>query len=113
MFLRFGNLFVEFAYGGVVALFDGKVAETWIHFSVFIGFALDCNFQRARRSHLCFRVQQVEVAEGVHDFLIGGVLEDFRDIICSGLAGEFGEITVLDMGHRFAGEGSLEVFDGD
>jgi hypothetical protein len=49
----------------------------------------------------------------VHDFLVGGRLERLRHFDRTGGARQLGKIAVLDVGHRFAGEGGFEVFDGN
>jgi hypothetical protein len=52
------------------------------------------------------------VAEGVHHFLICGLLEDAGCIFVTSSARQFGEVAVLDVGHRFTGKCSFEVLVG-
>ena len=59
------------------------------------------------------RVEQVEVAEGVLHFLRGGFLEHFGGLDVALRAADFREVHVLDVRHRFAGEGGFDVLDGD
>jgi hypothetical protein len=53
------------------------------------------------------------MAECVHHFLVGGVFENFCNLICPRFTRQFGKVTVFDMRHRFAGKSSFKVFDGD
>jgi hypothetical protein len=80
---------------------------------VLVGFAFDRNFERLGRGHLVFGVEQVEVAKGVCHFLVGGCFKRFGDGDCAGGARQSGEIALFNVGHRLAGKGGFEIFDGD
>src|SRR5690606_31822022 len=96
-----------------VAFLDRQVAELRVHLAVLVGLAFDRQLQRARRGQLLLRVQQVEVAERVLHFLVGGRLEVARGLLVAGGASHLREVAVLDVGHRLAGERGFEVLDGD
>ena len=57
-------------------------------------------------------MQQIQVAEGVLHFLVGGLFE----YSCRGLVacrtGDLGEVAVLDMRHRFAGKCRFQIGHG-
>jgi hypothetical protein len=48
----------------------------------------------------------------VHDFLIGGGLKSAGGFFVTHLTGNFGEVTVLNMRHRLAGKGGLQIGHG-
>jgi uncharacterized protein YwbE len=53
------------------------------------------------------------VGGGVRDLLLGRRLEHPGGLLVAVLAGDAGEVAVLDVGHGLAGEGGLEIAQGD
>ena len=52
------------------------------------------------------------MAKSVHDFLVGGLLEDAGGVFVARSTRQFGEVAVLDVGHRLASESGFEVLEG-
>ena len=106
------DLLVHLSHSGGVAFGCGGGAKARVHLGVLIGFAGDGDLQGLGRGHAGLRVQQVQVPKGVHHFLVGGVLKGARRFLVTSGAGQFGEVAVLDVCHRFAGKGGLQVGHG-
>ena len=62
--------------------------------------------------HAGLGVKQVQVAKGVHHFLVGGGLEGAGGVLVTHLTRQLGEVAVLDVRHGFAGKGGFEVGHG-
>ena len=109
MLARFGDLLVKLGDSRLVPFFDREMAEGRVHRGELVGFALDRNFQRPCGGQLGFRIEQVEMAKGMHHFLIGSRLKMAGGFFIAGLPSDLGEIAILDMRHRFAGKRGFEI----
>ena len=101
----FSDLIVELRRRLAVAFFNGQMPECRVHLGELMRLAFDRDLEGARRCQCCRWKKQIEMPEGMLDFLFGRGFKNRRSRFISGLSGQFGEIAILDMRHRLAGEG--------
>jgi hypothetical protein len=58
-------------------------------------------------------MQQVEMAEGMHDFLICRYFKGFGDFVIASFMYSFCKILIFDMHHRFVNERRFEILNAD
>ena len=113
MLARFSDLIVKFGNRCLLPFLKCEMAKLGVHLGVLMGLPFDRDFQSARGGQPGFGIEQIEVAERVHHFLICGGLKVSGRFFITGLASDSGEITILDVGHRLASKRGFEIGEGD